>query len=200
MRRRTAEVAFCFFALTADLIYRRFHVWAKLLLIARKYSTRREFPSAWRAVSSIASRAPCINGAPEIRVLIHAVSKSRAVLQFRRERALSRRGEKQRFDKYSRWIVHVRSRTPRVLRRSPLTLRSTNFVSRSAFIFPTWIVNLTLVVVTQIYFTMSQKYREVSYVIITKLVCSVTTPTECRVRNGWKLFIYQKSSSQRRKG
>lgn len=44
--RHTAEVAFCFFALTADLIYRRFHVWAKLLLIARKYSTRREFPSA----------------------------------------------------------------------------------------------------------------------------------------------------------
>lgn len=39
---------------------------------------------------------------------------------FKRGRALSHRGEKQRFDKYSRWIVHVQSRTPQVLRRSSI--------------------------------------------------------------------------------
>lgn len=61
-------VAFRFFALTVDLIHCRFHMWAKLLLIARKYSASAEFPSARRAVSSIVSRG--IYKAFEIKVLI----------------------------------------------------------------------------------------------------------------------------------
>lgn len=134
MRRCTAEVAFCFFALTADLIYRHFHVWAKLLLIARKYSTRREFPSAWRAVSSIVSRAVLTRLMKSEFWYMPFVLKPRTVSFVKGGRALSRRGEKQRFDKYSRWIVHVRSRTPQVLRRSPLTLRSTNFISHAAHV------------------------------------------------------------------
>lgn len=103
MRRCTAEVAFCFFALTADLIYRRFHVWAKLLLIARKYSTRREFPSAWRAKRFLDRLARRINETHEIRVFIHVVRFKASCRSFvKGGGTLSHRGEKQRFDKYSR--------------------------------------------------------------------------------------------------
>lgn len=113
-----ADVAFCFFALTADLIYCRFHVQAKLLLIARKYSTRAEFPSAWRSISSSRGYLCSFWNQGFWYIVIH-LKKSLIVLIYERGKgrreggrgALSHRGEKQRFDKYSRWIVHIRSRT-----------------------------------------------------------------------------------------